>query len=356
MTAGEIITFFIILSILILVHELGHLLVARVFGVGVQVFSLGFGPSFFKKKIGQTTYKLCLIPLGGYVKMIGESEAEVTGEDKERSFAHKRLYERAAIVGAGPLSNLLFALLVFFLVFLFWGIPQLTTHIGNIKEGSPAERVGMLKGDRIVTIDGQEVSKWEEMSTIIRESKGGNLLIHVDRNGQMIAFTLKPEISTVTNIFGETLKVPLIGVVASNKLVRERVDPLRALYRSAEQSWNITKILVFSIIKLIQRAIPANTLGGPVLIAQITSQQLRGGLIPLVFFVGTLSINLGLINLLPIPILDGGHLFFFLIEMTLGRPVSMKKREIAQQIGLFMIILLMAFVFYNDISRLLLNQ
>jgi len=194
------------------------------------------------------------------------------------------------------------------------------------------------------------------MSTIIRESKGGNLLIHIDRNGQMIAFTLKPEITTVTNIFGETLKVPLIGVVASNKLVRERVDPLRALYRSAEQSWNITKILVFSIIKLIQRAIPANTLGGPVLIAQITSQQVRGGLIPLVFFVGTLSINLGLINLLPIPILDGGHLFFFLIEMILGRPVSMKKREIAQQIGLFMIILLMAFVFYNDISRLLLNQ
>jgi len=355
-TAGEIITFFIVLSILILVHELGHLLVAKVFGVGVQVFSLGFGPSFFKKRMGQTTYKLCLVPLGGYVKMVGESETEVTEGDKKRSFAHKRLYERAAIVGAGPLSNLFFALMVFFLIFSFWGMPQLTTHIGDVKKGSPADKVGMLKGDRIVAIDGQEVSKWEEMSSIIRESKGGSLLIRVDRNGQMIAFTVKPEITTVTNIFGETLNVPLIGVVASNKLLRERMGPLRALYRSAEHSWNITKILVFSIIKLIQRAIPAKTLGGPVLIAQITSQQIREGFIPLLFFIGTLSINLGLINLLPIPILDGGHLFFFLIEMILGRPVSMKKREIAQQIGLFMIILLMALVFYNDISRLLLNQ
>ncbi len=356
MITTGIITTIIVLSILILVHEFGHFLLAKAFSVGVETFSLGFGPRILSRKIGQTTYKICMIPLGGYVKMIGESPREVPEEEEETSFSHKSLPKRAAIVAAGPLFNLLFALVVFLLIFSLWGVPQLTSEVGDVREGSPAEKGGILKGDEIIAIDGQKTSKWADISEMVRDSEGRELLIDVKRDGEVLTFKVKPEISTVTDIFGENLKMPLIGIMGSNKYIKESVNPLRALYLSAEQSYNIIRILILGIIKLIQRAIPAKSLGGPILIAQMTSQQAREGIIPLFFFTGALSINLGIINLLPIPILDGGHLFFFFIELTLGRPVSIKKREVAQQIGLIVLILLMALVFYNDLARIIFSQ
>lgn len=355
MFGSSVIAFVFIVGILIFVHELGHFIMAKVFGVGIHTFSLGFGPSLLRRNIGETTYKICLVPLGGYVKMVGES-LEESAEDEQKSFSHKPLSNRVAIVAAGPLSNLLFASMVFSLIFLFWGIPQLTTNVGGVKEGSPAERAGMLEGDRIVAIDHQKVTKWTEMTEIVRGSRGEELLIHVDRNGKIIAFKIKPEISTVTNIFGETIKMPLIGIAASGKLVMERVGPFKAMYLGAEQTLMIIKTITLALVKLIQGVIPVRSLGGPLMIAQMAGEQVREGIIPLIFFAGNLSINLGIINLLPIPILDGGHLFFFLIEIILGRPVSIKKREVAQQIGLVVLILLMAFVFYSDLSRIFLNQ
>ncbi len=352
----SVIAFVITVGILIFVHELGHFIVAKVFGVGIHTFSLGFGPSLLKRNIGETTYKICLIPLGGYVKMVGESPEELA-EDKQKSFSHKPLSDRVAIVGAGPLSNLIFATMVFSLIFLFWGIPQLTTDIGGVKEGSPADRAGMLENDRIVAINHQKVTKWTEMSETVRGSRGEELLIHVDRSGEIITFKVRPEISTVTNMFGETLEVPLIGIADSGKFILERVGPFVAVYRGVEHTLAITKIFALVLVKLIQGAVSIkDSLGGPLLIAQMAGQQAKQGVVPLISFAGSLSVSLGLINLLPIPILDGGHLLFFLIEVVLGRPVSIKKKEVAQQIGLVVLILLMVFVFYNDFSRIFLNQ
>jgi regulator of sigma E protease len=346
----------VILGALIFVHELGHFAAAKLFGVGVRRFSLGFGPRVLARKLGETEYCLSAIPLGGYVKMIGEAPGEVLEPaEAPRSFTTKPLLSRFAIVLAGPLFNLLFALALFGLVFALYGLPILSPEIGEVRPGFPAARAGLRVGDVVVAIGGRQVERWDQLAEVIRANSGRAIPITVERGGERLRRTVTPEVREVENIFGEKQLAPVIGVAAAGRVSVHKVGPLAALGHAAAQTYGVIQLTVLGIIKLIERVVPAETLGGPILIAQLAGQTAQKGLLSLLFFAASLSINLGVINLMPIPVLDGGHLLFFGLEGVMGRPISVRKREVAQQVGLFVLILLIIFVFYNDISRIVVD-
>lgn len=343
----------VVLGILIFFHELGHFLMARIFGVGVERFSLGFGPRIAGKKIGITDYRISAIPLGGYVKMVGEEpDAEITPEDIPISFTHKNVWKRILIVAAGPFFNLLLAVIILFTVFQFTGIFVLKPSVGVVKEGSPAQKGGIKKGDMVYSIDNKPVASWEEMARIITESKGKSLTFKVNRKHQEFVLHIVPEHDTLKNIFNEDVKRYIIGVTAAGDYFTKDLNIFQAMVESVKQTYNITALTVKSVIKLVEGKISPKTLGGPIMIAQMAGQQAKEGMANLAFFIALISVNLGILNFLPIPVLDGGHLFFFFIEAVTGSPVSIKVREIAQQAGIFILILLMIYVFYNDITRI----
>jgi regulator of sigma E protease len=344
----------VVLGILIFVHELGHFLVAKWVGVGVLRFSLGFGPKLIGFQRGETEYRLSLVPLGGYVKMLGEEqEDDVPAEQLERSFGAQKVAKRAAIVAAGPLSNLLLALVIFTLVFTFAGIPYMTTDIGKVNPDSPAALAGLQADDKVLEINGKVLVNWEELSQTILEEGKQPLSFKIQRDGKVFDVQIQPELRKVPNLFGEGVERPVIGITASGKSAIKKVNPLMAGYHSLVQTWTLTKLFYLTIVKLIQRVLPMETLGGPILIAQMAGEQAQEGLLNLVYFLALISVNLAVLNLLPIPILDGGHLLFFLLEAILGRPLNPRKLEYAQKVGLVLLIALMVFVFYNDIMRLL---
>lgn len=341
----------IALGVLIFVHELGHFLLAKRLGVKVLKFSLGFGPRLAGKKIGETEYLISAMPLGGYVKMVGENpEDRVSPEEEARSFPHQKLWKRVSIVGAGPGFNFLFAMVVFSILF-FVGIPFLTAEVGNVSKGFPAEKAGIQPGDVIVAISGQKIQFWEELSEHIRKSRGEPLAFTVLRNEKTFDVSIPPVSVSGQNLFGEDVSNWIIGVSGSNHYITRRFGPLTSTWKGLDQTWKISKLTVLSLVKLIQRIIPMNTLGGPILIAQLAGKQAREGILNFLFFMALISVNLAILNLLPIPILDGGQFLFFAIEAVLGSPVRARLREVAQQVGIFLLIILMAFVFYNDIMR-----
>lgn len=349
----NIFAFIVVLGVLIFFHELGHFLVARFFGVGVEKFSLGFGPRIFGKKIGITDYRLSAIPLGGYVKMVGEDlDAEIDPSEIPISFTHKHVLKRILIVAAGPAFNLLLAVIIFFWIFQINGLYILKPAIAKVTPGSPAEMGGLKGKDLIVAIDGKAISSWEEMAETISGSGGKSLSLTVQREGERVNLSVTPRLKPGKNIFGEDIDRYVIGISASGETFEKRLNPLQATSESVVQTYEIMKLTIMSIVKLIQGAISTKTLGGPIMIAQMAGEQAKAGAGHLVFFIALISINLAVLNFLPIPVLDGGHLLFFFIEAIIGKPVNTKMREIAQQVGIFMLILLMLFVFYNDIARI----
>jgi regulator of sigma E protease len=326
---------------------------ARLFGVGVEKFSLGFGPRLFGRKKGITDYRVSAIPLGGYVKMVGEEpDSEVSPADIPISFTHKHVFKRIIIVAAGPFFNLVLAVIIFFMIFLVSGIFILKPTAGSIEKGSPAEKAGLIKGDLIESIDGKTIADWEEMAEIISGSNGRKLSVSVRRNDSVLFFDIIPELKAAKNIFGEDVNRHAIGIASSGDFYSKKLNPFQALIESVRQTYKITNLTIVSIAKLIQGTVSAKTLGGPLMIAEMAGQQAREGVANLLFFIALLSINLAVLNFLPIPVLDGGHLLFFFIEAAIGRPVNTKMREIAQQVGIFILIVLMIFVFYNDITRI----
>jgi len=531
--------FVVVLGILIFVHELGHFLVAKGFRVGVEKFSLGFGPKLIGKKVGETEYQISAIPLGGYVKMVGEDpEEELSAEDLKRSFNNQSLLRRFLIVAAGPASNIGFAMVIFMGMFMI-GYPSEDSTVGLVERDSAAWSAGIRAGDQIVSVNGNPVRLWEEVLKQIRSSEGRPLAFEIKRRDRLQGVTVQPKIKEGKNLFGESEEQAVIGishhalapvigvsdpasaagqsgletgdlVVAVNghkverfsqlsdristlggsqidlevqrddkmrsvtlkpaggepagqtegddlpmeqlgllsaelfvkqvvegspaetggimagdrileiegqrilsfaglqeivsgkpsvpislRLVRGgeaidltvtpeataekdavgnkttvgkigilsayypmpgptisvRYNPVKALEKGLTMTWEITGLILVSLIKLIQQVIPAETIGGPILIAQLAGQQVQYGILELFKFMALISINLGILNLLPIPVLDGGHILFFALEGLMGRPLSMRKREIAQQIGLFLLISLMVFAFYNDLMR-----
>lgn len=343
----------IVLGILVFVHELGHFLLAKRLGVGVLTFALGFGSKLVGKRIGETEYKICAIPLGGYVKLIGENpEEEVKEEDRSRSFSFQPIWKRALIISAGPFFNFFLAAVLFCLVNLFLGIPSSPLpKIGEVSAGFPAEEAGLRKGDLVLSIDGEEVSKWEDLSRIIRGSKGKELYLKVRRENEVLEIRITPKPTTQKTIFGEEIETYLIGITPAEEVVLTKVNPFIAIGTGFVQTWNGIRLTILGIVKLIQRVIPAKEIGSPIMIAKLAGEQARKGVVSLALFTAIISINLGIINLFPIPILDGGHFLFLTLEAILRRPVSIKKMEIAQQIGLVFIILLMLFAIRNDVMR-----
>ncbi len=353
MIGVSIVSVIILLGVLIFVHELGHFLVAKWSGVGVLKFSLGFGPKLFGRTVGETEYILSAIPLGGYVKMLGESEdeQELSPEDEKRSFLKQGVFKRIAIVFSGPLFNFLFAVFAFAVVYAI-GVPVATSMIGTVQEGSPAFEAGIRGGDVIVAIDGREISSWSELASAVDKSDGARLVIEMERGGKTHTINVTPRAVTSTNIFGEEIQTFRIGVGISDETIMERKGPFGALSSGIAQTWGWMKLTCVGMVKILQGVVSPKELGGPILIAQMAGTQVQKGLVPFIFLMAVLSVNLGVLNLLPVPVLDGGHIVFFLIEAATGRAVSLRWRERAQQVGFFLLILLMLFVFYNDIARL----
>ena len=345
-------SFVIVLGVLIFVHELGHFLVARLFGVGVEKFSLGFGPKIFGKTIGITDYRISAIPLGGYVKMIGEEpDAELDPKDIPLSFTHKHVLKRICIVAAGPFFNFLLAIVIFFGFFQIYGTHTLQAVVGTVQEGSPAEKGGLQQGDLIFAVNGIDVTTWEEMAEQIGKSGGDTLVISLKRGDAIQTLSIQPALKPDKNMFGEDIERYIIGITASGDVFSRKLNPLQAFSESITHTWKITKLMFIGIAKLVQGSISADNLGGPIMIAQMAGDQAKQGVENLIYFIAFISINLAILNFLPIPVLDGGHLLFFFIEAVQGRPVSIRVREIAQQGGMFVLLLLMIFVFYNDFMR-----
>lgn len=341
------------LGVLIVVHEFGHFIFAKRLGVGVLKFSVGFGPRLFGRTVNGTEYVLSAVPLGGFVKMVGE-DAEGNGEpaDPRVSFAHQALWRRTAIVLAGPGFNILGAFLLFMLVFVLYGarVPSEAAKVGGVTEDMPAARAGLRPGDVVTALDGREIAAWEDLSAGIRASEGRPVELTVRRDGTTLTLTVTPQSKEEKNLFGEVVGTAfLIGI--ERGFDQERVGPLRAISMAAKQTAWWMETIVVSIVKMVQGKISTQDIGGPILIMQAAGQQARMGLEYFLHFMAVISINLGILNLLPIPILDGGHLLFFAVEAVMRRPLEVRHREIAQQIGLVILIGIMAFAFYNDIAR-----
>jgi regulator of sigma E protease len=347
-------SFIVVLGVLIFVHEFGHFVVARKLGVGVTKFSFGFGPKLFGVQRGETEYLVSAIPLGGYVKLVGESETEeIPPDQRERSFSHKPVWVKMAVVAAGPIGNLLFAVLVFWFVFL-GGVPSLTTQIGDVVADAPAARAGILKGDVVLRVNGANVATWEELAARIRMGAPGKpLQITVRRDGTEKTIPVAPELREGRSIFGEKISEPKIGIAAGQEVVYQEIGVGAAFVRAGTETGKLVYLTGMTVVKLVTRVLPSETLGGPILIAQIAGDQARQGVSPFAYFLGLLSVNLGILNLLPIPILDGGHLLFFSVEALIRKPISLQARTVAHQVGMALILTLTALVFYNDIVRLL---
>jgi regulator of sigma E protease len=350
----KLVPFVIVLGLLIFFHELGHFLAAKFFGVRVERFSFGLGPRLVGVKVGDTDYRISAFPLGGYVKMVGEGpDEEVSEEEKAVSFSHKVVWKRFVIVLCGPLFNFFFALAVFVLGFLVVGQVHLTSDIGEVKPNMPAYNAGLRSGDKIIRLDGNPVTSWKDLPETIRKNPGKPIQVIFIRNGKTYSASVTPTVSTVKNLFGEDIEEAIIGISPSGKSFTEKLNFLEALQSGTIQTWGVIKMTWLSLVKLVQRKLPLETLGGPIFIAQLAGQQAQEGWINLLFFTALLSVNLGFLNLLPVPVLDGGHLFFFGVEWLRGKPLSLKMRETAQQVGMVILFMLMIFVFYNDIARII---
>ena len=353
---NSVLSFIIVLGLLIFVHEFGHFLFAKLFGVRVLKFSLGFGPKVYGRKYGDTEYLLSAFPLGGYVKMTGENkEDEVSFTEQPYSFAHKPIWKRFLIVLAGPAFNLVFAVVVFFAIFAIAGlpVPKAGTEIGAITQHSPAETAGLKAGDIIVSINNEKTADWNDVSRLIRESEGKPVTVVITREGKEIEVVGQPERQEVKNIFGEVVEERfMLGISRSSEVTYEKASIPEAFLAGLSQTWTFIYLTVMGIIKIIQQVVPASELGGPILIAQMAGQQMEAGWINLAYFIGLLSVNLGILNLFPIPVLDGGHLLLYSLEAVRGKPLEPKTLEKLQQIGLLLLGSLMIFVFYNDIIRI----
>ena len=353
----SIVSVIILLGVLIFFHEFGHFLAARFAGVGVVKFSLGFGPKIVGKKIGKTEYALSLIPLGGYVKLLGEDGNEkLSAEDEKMSFLKKPVWKRIMIIFAGPFFNILLAVLIYAFIYIY-GVPTLNNMVGEVQKKSAASESGMKKDDKIISINGNKITYWEEIKPIIAESKGQSLEFVVERETQTKKLFIKPRLSKAKNIFGEFSKqsqhpLILVGITPSNNVVIERRNLWESSIIALKKTWQFSELTIIVFVKMIKGEVSPRNLGGPIFIAQAAGAVAKEGIVPFLFLMALLSVNLAIINLFPIPILDGGHIMFNVIELVRRKPLSMKWQGIFQQIGFVLLMMLMIFVIMVDIERM----
>ncbi len=360
-----IIPFIILITIVVFIHEYGHYYFAKKYGVGVTDFSIGFGKELFgfNDKNG-TRWKFCLIPLGGYVKFFGDrnvfsqSEQEeilkkYSKPDQNRLFITKPLYQRALIVAGGPLANFLLAIVIFSSIYMFIGKDFTPAQIEEVTIESPAEKAGLKKNDIIVSIDGNNVESITEISMYINTSSSNKINITVLRNQEKINFVTEPDVVDSQDAFGNPVKKKIIGIKiipVNNEFNKEKLGPAKAIYYSIKEIWFVSKTTIKFVGSLFQGKGDTSQLGGPIKIAKISGQVMEFGILAFLSTVAYISISLGLINLFPIPLLDGGHLMFYLFEKILGRPLSQKTQEGFFRIGLFLLISLMVFTTFNDLK------
>ena len=439
--------FLVVLGILVAFHELGHFLAARWVGVKVLKFSLGFGPKLFGRQVGETEYLVSAIPLGGYVKLFGEDEAEaITPEDRKRSFVHQKLWGKVLIVSAGPGFNFILA----YLIFAAWlstgytlpvpsfkditpvleavapdspaakaglmvgdqikkidgrdiatrvelldaatkgkgapltlevlrdgrietltvtpvpasgqhqkgdekvyylGIEEIPPVVNEVVPGKPAAAAGFKEGDRVLSIDGTLIYTWTQMTGLVKDSPGKTLHVDVLREGHRVSLAVTPVAENAT-VNGQSVQIGKIGIAGPDRSLMRSTTPLVAIYDGLEATWKWTELTIVGLYKMIVGDISSKNIGGPLTIAKISGEAAAQGPANVVFLIALLSINLGVLNLLPIPILDGGHLLFFLIEGILRKPLGERQRELAQQVGLVLLVGVMIFAFWNDLERI----
>ncbi|HTH97899.1 MAG TPA: RIP metalloprotease RseP [Stellaceae bacterium] len=358
---GYILPFIIVLSVLVFVHELGHYLAARWNGVKVEVFSIGFGPELFGwfDRAG-TRWKVSALPMGGYVRMFGDEDAasmpsgsvsRMTEEERAVSHPHKSVAARAVIAAAGPIANFLFAIIILTGLFSTVGEPFTPPDIGMVDPKSAAAAAGLKPGDVFVKVDGQTINRFEDVQEIVRLNTGTPLHMSIRRGNQDLSITAVPRVTAVTDRFGNTHSFGLLGVGrgASNYVRR---NPIAAVGAATKEIWTITDGTLTAVWQMIIGARTTEELGGPLRIAKLSGEVAQGGFIDLLSFMALLSVNLGLINLFPIPILDGGHLLFYAAEALMGKPLGRRAQEFGFRLGLALVLTLMVFATWNDLVQL----
>jgi regulator of sigma E protease len=364
---GYLLPFLFVLTVVVFIHELGHFLVARWCGVAIQAFSIGFGPEIvgFNDRYG-TRWKISWIPLGGYVKFIDDENAASAGgshrafeqlseEERKRSFRGKPLGQRAAIVAAGPIANFLLAIVVFTLIFGVFGERITAPKVDIINPGSAAEKAGFLPGDLVVSIDGAAIETFGEMQRIVAMSPGQPLHFVVDRAGKKIDITATPELKTITDRFGNEMRMGLLGIqrkAAPEEWTLKRHDPVTAFVMALKETYFVISRSLGYLFDVVTGRESADQLGGPIRIAQVSGQVATAGFLALLNLCAIISVSIGLINLFPIPMLDGGHLLFYGIEALRGRPLSEGTQEVGFRIGLAFVLMLMIFATWNDLIHL----
>jgi regulator of sigma E protease len=362
---GYLLPFLFVLTVVVFVHELGHFLVARWCGVAVKTFSIGFGPEIagFNDRHG-TRWRLSWIPLGGYVKFIDDDNAASAGhksleqlspDERARSFQSKPLAARAAVVAAGPIANFILAIVIFTAIFALFGERITAAKVDIVNPGSAAERAGFLPGDRVVSIDGKTIESFGEMQRIVGTSPDQPLHFVVDRNGQTVELTATPERKEITDHFGNVIRLGLLGIqrsASAEDWTLKRHDPLTAFGMALKESYFVISRSLGYLYDVVTGREAADQLGGPIRIAQVSGQVASAGFVALLNLAAIISVSIGLLNLFPIPMLDGGHLLFYGIEAIRGRPLSESTQEIGFRIGLAFVLMLMIFATWNDLIHL----
>ena len=353
------------LSILVFVHEFGHFWVARRCGVRIEAFSIGFGGELFgwTDRHG-TRWRVAWLPIGGFVKMYGDADAAsrpdvaasaaMDEESRRVAFTHKALWQKALIVAAGPAANFLFAILVLAALFMTVGQPFTPPVIGTVVAGSAAEKAGLKSGDEIQSVDGATIRRFEELKQIIMLDSGDPLSLVVKRGEQTLTIVATPEIVEEKDLLGNTTKMGRLGMVPAGELAIVRhEDPATALWQAGRETWGITTSTLGTVGQMIVGRRGTDDLSGPIGIGQVIGEVWHEGTIPLIRLLALLSISLGLINLFPIPVLDGGHLLFYAIEAVSRRPVSERALAFGFRVGFAVIVSFFVFVMWHDLSRLL---
>jgi regulator of sigma E protease len=363
---GYVVPFLFVLTIVVFFHELGHFLMARLCGIKVLVFSIGFGPEIagFNDRYG-TRWKISAVPLGGYVKFFGDDNAAsvpdqaaasaMTDAERKDSFMFQPVGSRAAVVAAGPIANFVLAIAIFAAIFMTVGKQTTSARVDTVQPASAAEAAGFKPGDLVTAINGEKIESFSDMQRIVSISAGETLSIDVDRGGAPINLKATPQLKELKDNFGNVHRLGVLGISRSmspGDIKTEKAGPLRAIVMGAQETWFVVDRTLAYIGGVFVGREAADQLGGPIRIAQVSGQVATAGFTALIHLTAVLSVSIGLLNLFPIPLLDGGHLLFYAIETIRGRPLSERAQEVGFRIGLAVVVMLMIFATFNDILRL----
>ncbi len=363
---GYVVPFLFVLTIVVFFHELGHFMMARLCGIRVLVFSIGFGPEIagFNDRYG-TRWKISAVPLGGYVKFFGDDNAASTPDhaavaamseaDKKDSFIFQPVPARAAVVAAGPIANFVLAIAIFAGIFMTVGKQTTSARVDTVQAGSAAEVAGFKPGDLVLSINGEKIESFSDMQRVVSISAGEPLAIEVDRGGVPVALKAVPQLKEIKDNFGNVHRLGVLGIsrsMAPGDIKTEKAGPIRAVVMGAQETWFVVDRTLSYITGVFAGREAADQLGGPIRIAQVSGQVATAGFAALIHLTAVLSVSIGLLNLFPIPLLDGGHLLFYVIEAIRGRPLSERAQELGFRIGLAIVVMLMIFATFNDILHL----